>query len=200
MGFVLLAIIKFIAAVLLSPVVFASCFKFYHHLSAYPGSFEEYFLWGALAFLLTFLFLYKYFVLYDFSQKISLGLFKILTPFDRFFSHLFPVYFFLTLIAFAVTNKFFDVHDSDPYFMFFLGFFLVFHVILVAQEMQEEEKSVLKPSYLLSMSMILIVVISIGVISFDLVFEKMTFKDYFDSVFKMSKETYIGVFDKMAYR
>ncbi len=201
MGFILLAILKFIGALLVFPIVYASAVTFYHHLGVYPESFQEYFFWGALSFLLTYLFFYKYGSAYELSQRINTGLFKILAPFDKFFAYLFPIYFFIVLIAYVVVTQFFHCDDYSAYLIFFMGFFLAFHLILVAQQMQEEEAAIVKPSYLLIMSIVVVVILLLSVLFFDLILQKTSFNEYFSGVYSISEDIYRTVFNKaMSYR
>ncbi len=187
----LLAITKLLCAVLLLPILISCVITFKNHLSVYPATFSEFFLWGATGFLLIFLFLYQFWGVFDFGQMAMGQMTKIMAPFDALIIKMVSFYLILIIVAFFITVNFFNVTTSSPYFMFFAGFFSAMHILLVSQQLQEEEKTPVKPSYLLWMSIIFIFNIFMIVLSLDLITKAFTFPSFFSDVVSGAYQIYL---------
>ncbi len=81
--------------------------------------------------------------------------------------------------------------------MFFAGFFSAMHILLTSQQLQEEEKMPIKPSYLLSMSIIFIFNIFIMVVSLDIITKSFTFPTFFNDVVSGAYQIYIDSWDRI---
>ena len=97
MGDTLLTFGKFILAVLLIPIVLACGIAFEAHLSRYPSSYQDYFIWGVSAFILTFLFLHQFWGVYESGQKMIRSFFGFLAPLNNIFAILISVYLIFIL-------------------------------------------------------------------------------------------------------
>lgn len=191
MGEAVIAVFKIILAVILSPVVYVCAVNFPEHLDNYPPSYSEFFIWGAAGFVLVFLFVHSFRPLYQFGQNVMTGIFKFLAPLDRAVGRVLPFYTALILIAFYVTDKFFDVTPYLHYFIFFAGFSLGMHILLLAQELQEEEASFIKPSYFCRMSLYFIFCLFVVVLLLDLSAWRLTFPEYFLKAFEDARDIYM---------
>jgi len=178
MGDFILTMLKFFLAVLMLPVVIASFIGFESHLSVYPFSHGEFFRWGIFAFLITFLFLYHFWGLYEFGQQTMRGLLSFIQPADRMVARLVPFYLTITLLLFYGSRVLWSVQRVSPYFMFFAGFAFALHILLTAQEMRQEEQTPIKPTYFFWMSIIFVSVLSVTVLLLDLVFDKWSFPSF----------------------
>ena len=125
-------------------------------INTFPGNYPEFLYWGMLSFLLVFLFVHRFWGVYEFGQKIISGIFKFAAPLDRVIAYLLPFYPTLMLIIFFIVSGLLQIKSYDHYFVFFAGFLIAMHVVLVAQELQEQEKSVFKPAYFFLMSIVFI--------------------------------------------
>lgn len=150
-------------------------------------------MWGAWIFLLTYIFLYQYDSYYDFAQKISQGFFKIVAPFERFFSYLFPTYPIIVCILFFAVKKFLGIDTYNDYFLFFIGFTITMHVLLTASALQDEEQGSIKPNYLLTIAVVFIFNAILIVFLLDFVHLKVTFTAYFTDLVNESKDIYLRV-------
>jgi len=175
MGEFIVTMFKFIFAVLLLPIVIATFIAFQEHLTMYPASYSEFFRWGVFGFLITFLFLYQFWGVYEFGQRNMQGLFSLIEPANRFVSRIIPFYLTIIMLLFFGTKLLFGSTHVNPYYMFFAGFAFAMHILLTAQEMQDEEKTPIKPTYLFWMSISFISIIMVTVLLFDLVFDKWSF-------------------------
>ena len=197
MGNFIITLGRFLLAILIAPIVIACAINFQSHLASYPGDYKEFFMWGAFAFLLTFLFLYQFWGVYEFGQKITNGIFKFLAPLDKLVAYFIPVYFTLIMVAFYITKIWFKIGKYTDYFIFFAGFALALHILLTAQNLQEEEKTPIKPSYLFLMNVTFIINIFIAVLLFDLIARDFTFPEFFKSIVNESTYIYITAFEKL---
>ena len=197
MGQILIGAFKFLIAVLLFPIVIASAISFSDHLSAYPATYAEFVMWGIGAFLLLYLFFHQFWGVYEFGQKILTNIFKFIAPLDRLIANMVPFYLILILLAFYVTKGFFKIKNYDPYFIFFAGFAFAMHIILAAQDMQNQEKSPIKPSYLLEICFVIVGTIFLSIFLLDLIVGKWTFPDFFASMIGLSLDYYQNIFQKI---
>ncbi|GEM_PF-881597 len=197
MGKILISMLQFILAVLLIPVLYTSIQNFVQYFSAYPEVYKEFFLWGVVALVFMHLFICKPLAVYQFGENVISGLFKFASPLDRFFSFIFPFYLISVFLVMYVIMVLFKTSRFDPYFMFFAGFAFAMQMIFVAQEIQEEESSTLKPTYLFSMSLISILNILLLVLLFDLILKKFTFPQFSLAIYNDARGIYDAVFQKI---
>lgn len=197
MGEGLIFILKIIFTVLFAPVVYVCAVNFYGHLNAYPPEQGEFFQWGTYAFLLVFLFLHQFQKMYQAGQTAMTEVFKFVSPLDRAIARIVPVYTTAILVALYVWKKFRDVSAYAHYFLFFAGFFFAMHVLLLAREMQDEETSFIKPSYLFQMGLYLVLSAGIVILLLDLVAWQFTFFQFCFEVFAQARNIYADAIDKI---
>jgi hypothetical protein len=196
MGDFIITMLKFFLAVLMLPIVIASFVGFEVHLANYPSSYGEFFRWGIFAFLVTFLFLYQFWGVYEFGQRLIQGLLSFLEPAQRVVSRMLPFYLTIIMLLFYISKTFLGVSKVSPYYMFFVGFSFAMHILLTAQDMQQEETTPIKPTYFFWMSVTFVVVIMLTVLLFDLVFDKWTFMKFLQGVRETAESIYRMSFDK----
>lgn len=183
-------IFKFFVFLLLLPLVYSSSTAFLDHVKTYPSDFQDFLIYGVVAFFIVFFFIYQFWGLFESGQKMKLGMFKFLAPFDRIVCNILPFYFLTTMLLFYLFRHFFGTSNYDHYFMFFAGFAMTMHVILVAQDMQEQEPSPIKPTYLLSISVVIILNAVIFILMVDLVRGLWTFPAFFHKAFDRMADIY----------
>ncbi len=197
MGEFFIKMIKLILAILILPFVIVCAIGFQEHLANYPEIYKKFFLWGMGAFLLSFLFIHQLWTMYEFGQKITSGIFKFLSPLDRFFSNIVPFYLVIVIAGFYITKNFFNLDSYDHYFIFFTGFTFCMHVLITAQDLQEKEKTFVKPDYFFMMSIIFILNIFLIIALLDLVVGRLTFPVFFKSLIKESEHMYFFTLKKI---
>lgn len=191
MGEGLIFVAKIILAVVISPAVYSCALNFYDHLDVYPSSLIEFFRWGMFGFVLVFLFVHPFRQLYQFGQNVMTGIFKFLTPLDRAIARVVPFFTAVILASFYIAGKFFDITAHVHYFMFFAGFSLAMHILLLAQELQGEEASFIKSSYFLRMSVYFVLSVCMAVLLLDLAAWKWTFLKFFSAMFEDARDIYM---------
>ena len=189
--------IKLILAALLLPVTLACCFSFYKYLTLYQANYQYFFLWGVVAFLLIFIFIYQCWGVYEFAQNVMAGILKFTSPINDILAYFIPLYPTAILLTFWVTISVMKLNNGAPvYFMFFTGFTLAMHIFMTAQDLQDKEKTIVKSSYLFMMNLIFVSNIFIAVMLMDLVMQKWTFPDFFRGMSEMVNQFYAFSFDK----
>ncbi|VAX37930.1 hypothetical protein MNBD_UNCLBAC01-414 [hydrothermal vent metagenome] len=190
MSNIFLTIIKSIFALLILPIIIASVTVVQGHFVHYPNIYQEFFFWGMLAFLITFLFLYQFWGFYEFGQKAMKTIFGFMSPLNRFMSTSIPFYFTVTMIAFWAIKNFFQTNNYDHHFIFFAGFALTMHILMTAQNLQEQEKTPIKPTYLFTISLSVLINILLSILLMDLASGRWTFPVFFNELIKQTQHTY----------
>ena len=197
MGEGVLFLLKILFTVLFAPVVYATGVNFCQHLNVYPAPHGEFFKWGMYAFLLVFLFLHRFDKMYQGGQSVITGLFKFLTPLNHALARIIPVYTLLIFVVFFIWGKLHDLTPYVHYFQFFAGFFFMMHIILLARELQDEESSFIKPSYLFQMSLYFVLSLCVMVLLLDLVVWQSTFLQFGGDVFRDARDIYLTAIEKI---
>ena len=188
MGEFMIISIKLVLAILLIPLVAATCAEFLHHLTEFPVYYEHNFLLGVGAFLFMYFFVYQFWGVYDFGQKIISNVFKIFSPVDRWLIYIVPFYLTINMLLFYVVDVLLGMKNYSGTFMFLAGFTFAMHILLSAQSMQERERGALKPSYYFLMMLSFILAAGILVLLMGLTHQKFTFVDYvFDVLWRAQK-------------
>lgn len=196
MGEFILTAVKFVLAVVLLPLLWACAILIQDQLRLYPAGYDEFFLWGVLGFLLVYLFIHQFRGTYEFGQKIIGAVFKFTSPFDRLLTSILPFYLTVILLFFYAVTAFLGIDTYDHYFMFFTGFAFTMHILLAAQDLQEQEQGPAKPGYFLTMSLVFIFNVFFLVLLLDLAAGELTFPKFFMTVVKEAKSVYVLVFEK----
>jgi hypothetical protein len=193
----LLAIVKLCSAALLFPILIACILIFKEHLLVYPSTYSEFFIWGVGGFIIVFLFLYQFWSVFEFGQSSMSELTKFMAPLNQTVSRVVSFYLILIMIGFYVVMNFFNGQEYSPYFLFFTGFFFAMHILLVAQQLQDEEKTPIKPGYLFWMMLIFIFNIFMIVVSLDLVTSDFTFPQFFSDTLALTYDIYLRIWDRL---
>ena len=198
MGEAFISLFKFILFVFLLPGVIGVSTTFGLFFENYQSQLRDFLFWGAEAFLITFLFVHPFKGVFDFSQKIVVSIFKFLAPLDTFFGSLIPIYTSILIGGLFITEKFIDIAPFKYYFIFFIGFTYAMHIILIAQQLQEQEKAFIKPSYFLMMSIIYIFNICIAILFMGFLSNKFIFPDFFKTSISATWDIYLNIINKIS--
>lgn len=192
-------IVQFILAVLIMPLAWASASEFHHYTLSFPAAYEEFFYWGMFGFVLVYVFFYQFWGLYELGQKIMEGAFQFVAPANRLVACIIPFYLTVLMLLFWVTLNFLEIKTYDHYFMFFAGFAFTLHVLLTAQDLQEAEKAFIKPTYLLTMMIVVPLVVCITVLLCNLVLMKFTFPVFAGDVVDRAWDIYLEVYRRVLF-
>lgn len=177
----ILSFLKVILSIVLLPVSVAAILTLHTHLNTYPAILSVNFIYGAVSFVLVFLFLYQFWGFFELGYKVLTNLYQFAAPMDKWLAYATPIYTILVLLIFYIVRVLGKVDSLDQPFSFMAGFTLAMHVLVLAQELQNQEKTPLKPDYFLAINLIFILDIFLVILLMDLVFQKWTFPLFFES-------------------
>ena len=80
---------------------------------------------------------------------------------------------------------------------YFAGFFFMMHILLLARELQDEESSFIKPSYLFQMSLYFVFSLCVMVLLLDLVVWQSTFPQFGADVLADARDIYLAAIEKI---
>ena len=193
----ILMVVQFILIVVLAPIVWAASLAFYKHLEFYPALYRDAFLSGLVTFLFSFLFFNRFEAMFRLGQDLMGKVFKFIAPFDRIITSIISLYVLVLMIVFFCVTTFLGAHQFDAYFMFFIGFLSLMHVLLLAQGLQDEEKSFIKLSCLLTMCFVVIFDIFLILLFLDLISADFTFLDFLGSLCHEAADIYKMIFSRV---
>ncbi len=191
------SLLKFALFVVLIPVVVTVTAAFTDSLKGLPGGLEHNFLWGAAAFLVVHLFIVEIAAVHRFGQKLVGDVFRFWTPLSEAAPLLVPVFAFLTLLFFVVTDLIWSVKDLGRYFMFFTGFFLAMHFVFTARGLREGEKGGNLANYYFYLCLIYIVNLLLLALVFDGMFPGFSFPDMVERINAESLQIYGLIFKQL---
>lgn len=197
MGELIISFFKLLFAIFLLPLVISCSLEIKNFFITYSGTDKEFFLWGLLAFLITFIFVHPFRGFHEFGQRMISGLLKVIAPLDQVVANIIPFFTLVIVIVYWVVDHFFKLNQYSHYFVFFAGFTFCMHVILVAQILQEQEKSILKPNYFWSMALYFVLNVFIIVLLLDLIIGQFTFSTFFKSMISNAWDLYVDVYNKI---
>ncbi len=195
MGDFIISAIKFIFSFLILPVVIFSVTNFLKLLSGYSAGLGDFFVWGVGSFIFAYLFIYQFWNIYEFGQNVVRVVFGIFAPANLLISRFIPLYLTIVYVSYCMADKVFGIRGYDQYFMFFAGFFFGMHILSTAQDLQDQEKFVVNPSYWITMEMIIIFNVCLAVVVFDFTNSQITFPRFFDSILLDVKNIYLNLLD-----
>jgi len=194
LGNFFLTMLKLVLTVLLLPLVYACTLKLHAHFDLYPVVYYEMFRWGLIVFLISFLFIHQFWEVQEFGQKIILNLFQFMAPLDRFVSYLLSFYVIVVMLVFYVTTRLLGIDNLDGQFMFLGGFVFGMHILISAQDLQDQEKTPVKANYMFVILFAFIVNICILILLMDLTVGRFTFLTFISAVAAQAQEFYVGFF------
>ena len=210
----LIKILRFFASILLIPACIAITISFYNGIISIRTVSESglIFILGALSYSVLHLLLFKLDFLYVLGHELMHGIatlfsggkvvkirvgrkdgsIKTTTPniFVMLAPYLIPGYtVFVTLVYFAL-SFFMDVSRFSGFFIFLIGFTLMFHLSYTAESIRGKQSDLVKSGYLFSFSFIYIVnlLIVFSIVSF--LFKQASFYDFLSGLYERSKEFY----------
>lgn len=184
-------VFKFIATLLLIPVIYASSMIFSKHFGQFAGMHDDFFCWGIWFFIVVYLFVYQFKEVQGTGRKVISGVFGFFSLGKNFFANIIPFYFFIVMLGFYISRNIFDLTKVSHYFLFFGGFFIAMHVICTAAELQSQERGLVKPNYYFSICLVYLFSIFSVVLVMNLIVGSFTFPKYLNGVGKITQDIYL---------
>ena len=199
MGNSLLNVIKFVLAAILIPVVYTTVISFQTHMGSYPRDMVEAFSGGVITCLFIFLFLYQFWAVYEIEQSMTAGIFKFLEPLDRWVAFVLPMFFIITMTLLYFIHRVGDIRGLEDQLMFLSGLFLAMHILVLSQDLQNPEKGITKPAYLLVLACTVVVSLFLAVLMMDLVSDRNTMGRFQKQWFNNTRVSYQTIIDTLLF-
>lgn len=203
------------------PACVAVTLSFYKEMSSIKGVSElgMIFILGAFSYSILHLFLFKLDFLYVLGHeamhaiatffsggkvtgiKVSSKEGSVKTTTPNFFvilsPYLIPVYAVITALLYFALSFFTDVSKLSSYFIFFIGFTLMFHLVYTAASIREKQSDLIKTGYLFSILFIYIVNIVIVFFIISVLLPKASFFDFISASAEKSKQFYYNFWKQL---
>lgn len=105
----------------------------------------------------------------------------------------FPIYTILLALLYSISALFFDVGRYVLTFIFLVGFSLAFHLIITVDFLKTKQPDLIKTGYILSLSLIYMVNISILGLILSLIFPDISFLDFIQNSIQSAFNIYAAV-------
>ena len=193
----LLNVLKFLLAVVLIPAVYTTVITFQAHLVSYPVLYVHAFTAGIITCLAVFLFLYQFWGLYELEHKMTSGIFRFLAPLDRWLAFLLPTFFILTMGLLFVICRVIKVEGLEGQLTFLAGLFLSMHILVLSQDLQNPDKGLTKPGYLVILALTVILSLFAAILMMDMVTQYSTFDRFSKQWLSNTEHMYQTVTDRI---
>lgn len=115
------------------------------------------------------------------------------TKFNSFISlspYCFPLYTVFVALAYSISSLFFDVGGYVLIFIFLVGFTLAFHLVITVDFLKTKQPDLVKTGYILSLTLIYVVNLSILALILSLIFPDISFLEFIQSSFESALNIY----------
>ena len=191
---VLLTILKFLVFILFVPVIISSTIGFRNEITQLDHATLRFFIFGAVGFLVIFLFVAEPQGLYDYGQKLVSHIFSFFEPLIEVAPFVVPVYSILFLIVYSIASLIFSIERYHGVFIFLFSFSFVMHLVMTAKALKNKGGEFNAADYCFAMSFIYILNIFFISIFLDLVVAGFSFPEFFKATVRVAWEIYVTVF------
>lgn len=188
------AILKIFVFLLLLPLVIASAGAFQLQVLGLPVHKEEWFLWGAVAFILTYLFFYDFKEAHTFGQGIVSHFSKSFQSFADMAGMVIPVYTIFIAVFYLVFDLLGVNARYEGYLLLALGFSVAMHIVLTARHLYETDSDPLKAQYFLMFSVVFIFSLFIIALLVGLVVREFSFLGFLKVLSHRASSHYEAIF------
>lgn len=190
----LMMILKFFSFLLILPLVIASVLAFQTQALGLSASKEQWLLWGAVIFILLYLFLYNFKEVYTFGQTIVSNLVKFFEPLVSVAGLIVPIYTILIVCGYLFVHVFDTTGQYEGYILLVMGFSVAMHIILTAHQLYEADSSPLKAQYLFSFGLALIVNLFVIALLLSFAIAEFSFVGFFKALSSHTASYYQAIF------
>lgn len=107
--------------------------------------------------------------------------------------YFFPIYTIFVALAYSLSSLFFDVSRYVLIFIFLVGFSLAFHLIITIDFLKTKQPDLVKTGYLLSLTLIYIVNLSLLALILSLIFPDVSFVNFIQGSVQRALNIYAAV-------
>ncbi len=188
------AVFQILGFVLLIPIIYAAGVCFYGQVMALPAIKQTALLQGVGIFLLNFLFLYSFKEFFDFTVDSLAKVFSFAGPAATVIGYIVPIYALIVIIIYVILIMLEKAHGLEWIFLSYVGFLLAMHWVVSAKKLYEADTSLLKSSYLLMYSFLLISHLVIGSLILNWVIPEFSSWSFIKNSCILIKSNYLQIY------
>ena len=193
----LLVLFKLVSGICLLPIVYAVTICFSGELLKLEPQVKGPFIWGIVAFILAYLFVWEPAVFFKKGQRILEFMFRFFSPLVKIAPFVLPIYTILLSLAYLILAKMADTREFLTLFIFGIGFSLALHLVFSAKTLRSKQGDKLKANYIFGFSWIYILDALLLALFFNLAFENFSFLTFFNSSYQISRSIYLSAFRQL---
>ncbi len=220
----MLRLSKFLIGIILIPLVIAITLAFFEtltNLEGFKGGGSKIFLWGALAYAILHLFIFRPAHVYTFGHEMT----HVLTTWlsgggVRSFKtsgqggqvettksnvlinlgpYCIPTYTLIASFLYFILPLFIKIPNLKTIYFFAAGFTLTLHLIFTAEALKIKQPDIIKTGYLFSLVIIYIINIVLVTFLVSLLFEGVSFESFFYGAYSNAKNIYAGAVNQLFF-
>lgn len=193
-------ITKLILGVCLLPFVYSATVSFLREFRLTESAAQDCFWAGVAAFIIIHLFIYELSVVYQKGHRLLEMIFKFFSPLVRVAPPLLPIYSIVIFIFYLLLSLIFKAKEFFYFFLFLFGFSLILHLTFSAKSIRSKQNDFLKANYIFGFSFIYITNILILALCLNLVFNKFSFVNFFNTSYQVAKDILYTVIKQLFLR
>jgi hypothetical protein len=193
----LFAIIKFVLAVIILPLVYSSTVSFISEFGQVDRSLAQIFYNGIISFLAVYLFIWEPAQIYNRGHKLLEFMFSFVKPMVNVAPFLLPIYTILFFMLYGLLSLLIGSEWLIQYTMFLIGFSTILHLTFAAKTIRTKKGDFLKANYVFGFSFIYILNLFLLALGFSLVFEDFSLVHFSNISFGIFKDIFLAVFNQL---
>ena len=190
-------ILKFIFGLCFLPCVYAVSQAFLNEISSADTVLRGAFWSGVISILVIYLFIWEANIIYTKGHRILEIVFNFFKPIVKVAPYLLPIYSIVLFVLYLILAYLFRVRDIINYFIFLMGFSVVFHLIFSAKSIRSKKRDFLKGNYIFGFSFIYITNISLLSLFLSIMIEKFSFVAFANNSFHIAQSIFNGIFKQL---
>lgn len=193
----LLGVVQFFGFLLFLPIIIAATVGFQTQVLGLPVNKEQWFLWGVVAFIVLYLFLYNCKEIYDFGSSVVAKLLKFFEPLAAFGPLVIPIYTVLIVCLYLILNVADVSRKFEGALLLALGFSVTMHLVLTAQQLYESDGGPIKGQYLLSFGFIGVLILILSALLLGCVIPELSFIEFIQFSYAHAVEMYTKIYQAL---
>ncbi|MDD5006184.1 MAG: hypothetical protein PHS93_06790 [Candidatus Omnitrophica bacterium] len=192
-----ISVVKFTLSILLLPLVWGLTVSFSQEFSNQSQDIINNFVLAIAAYLILHMFIYEPNTIYKFGQRLISGMFGFIAPLRDLLSCAVPFYTVLTFGLYFIFKANFAYEVIIGYFIFWISFTAVMHLILTAAYMKEETTDTLKGNYFFTLFLVYMFEIVLISVFFNVMLKDFSFVNIIKSGGKFFIDTHTAIFKQL---
>ncbi len=191
------SVVKFCFGVSLLTFVYSFTRAFLRELVLINSSLQNDFWAGVVSFFIFYHFVWEPVVIYRRGQRILEWAFKFFAPLVKTAPYVLPIYTILICCLYGILSFFVRNEELVHYFTFSFSFTLVLHMIFTAKTLRSKQGDFIKANYLFGIVFIYLLNILLAAFSLNLIFERFSFINFFNSAYVIARDIFYAVFKQI---